>query len=186
MCLWPDKYIQSVHHTHKFSQHSSITGPFCLNGWVFVYKLSGCEFKSCCSHKLSYPNLNLIKTFFLPVANSLPKKLKKKTLCSLAICELGSTVSMVQSHYRETVYFQPLRSPEYLVLILSTLEGWKHEPPSDCEPGISKLVVQHLHHQVIAPVLHCTITAVKTKLPKQITKTKLQNKLFKFFCTVSK
>ena len=31
-------------------QHSSIIWPVWLNGWVFVYKLSGCEFKSHCSH----------------------------------------------------------------------------------------------------------------------------------------
>ena len=42
-------YIQ-MQHTNKYSQHSSITWPLWLNGWVFVYELSGCGFKSSCSH----------------------------------------------------------------------------------------------------------------------------------------
>ena len=39
-----------MHRTDKFSQHSSIIWPVWLNGWVFVYELSGCEFESRCSH----------------------------------------------------------------------------------------------------------------------------------------
>ena len=35
-----------MHHTDKYSQHSSIIWPVCLNGWVFVYELSGCGFES--------------------------------------------------------------------------------------------------------------------------------------------
>ena len=40
----------AIHRTDKYSQHSSIIWPVWLNGWVFVYKLSGCEFESCCCH----------------------------------------------------------------------------------------------------------------------------------------
>ena len=36
--------------TDKYSQHSSIIWPIWLNGWVFVYELSGCGLKSRCSH----------------------------------------------------------------------------------------------------------------------------------------
>ena len=36
---------------------------------------------------------------------------------------IGSTVSRLQSHYEETVYFLPLSPQEFLVLILSTWEG---------------------------------------------------------------
>ena len=43
------RYIQ-MHHTDKYSQYSSIICPVCANSWVFVYKLSGCGFESCCSH----------------------------------------------------------------------------------------------------------------------------------------
>ena len=39
-----------MHRTDKYSQHSSVIWPVWLNGWVFVYELSGCEFESSCSH----------------------------------------------------------------------------------------------------------------------------------------
>ena len=39
-----------MHHTDKYSQQSPIIWPVWLNGWVFIYKLSGCGFKSCCCH----------------------------------------------------------------------------------------------------------------------------------------
>ena len=39
-----------MHRTDKYSQHSSIIRPVWLNGWVFVYKLSGCGVESSCSH----------------------------------------------------------------------------------------------------------------------------------------
>ena len=42
-------YIQ-MHHTDKYSHHSSIIWPVWLSGWVFVYELSGCGFESCCCH----------------------------------------------------------------------------------------------------------------------------------------
>ena len=31
-----------MHRADKYSQHGPITWPGWLNGWVFVYKLSGC------------------------------------------------------------------------------------------------------------------------------------------------
>ena len=34
----------------KYLQHSSIIWPVWLNGWVFIYELSGCGFESICSH----------------------------------------------------------------------------------------------------------------------------------------
>ena len=37
-----------MHRTDKYSQHSPIIWLVWLNGWVFVYKLSGCAFKSHC------------------------------------------------------------------------------------------------------------------------------------------
>ena len=39
-----------MHLTDKYSQHSSIIWPASLNGWVFVYELIGCGFKSSCSN----------------------------------------------------------------------------------------------------------------------------------------
>ena len=38
-----------MHHTHNIWP-ISITWPVWLNSWVFVYKLSGCGFESCCCH----------------------------------------------------------------------------------------------------------------------------------------
>ena len=53
------------------------------------------------------------------------------------------TVSRQQSHYQEAVYFLALSSQIFLVLIWSTLEGWKAEsilePPKGFEhdnPGL--------------------------------------------------
>ena len=43
------KYSQ-MHSTDKHSQHSSIIWPVWLNGWVFVYELSGCGFEPRCYH----------------------------------------------------------------------------------------------------------------------------------------
>ena len=39
-----------MHHTAKNSLHSSVIWPVWLNGWVFIYKLTGCKFLSCCCH----------------------------------------------------------------------------------------------------------------------------------------
>ena len=36
-----------MHHTIKYSKHSSMIWPVWRNGWVLVYKLSGCGFESC-------------------------------------------------------------------------------------------------------------------------------------------
>ena len=38
-----------MHRTGNYSQHSSIIWPVWLDGWTFVYELSGCGFKSSCS-----------------------------------------------------------------------------------------------------------------------------------------
>ena len=43
------KTYSQMHHTDKYSQHSSIIWSVWLNGWVFVYELSECGFKSHCS-----------------------------------------------------------------------------------------------------------------------------------------
>ena len=44
------KTYSQMHRTDKYSQHIWIIWPVWLNGWVFVYELSGCEFESRCSH----------------------------------------------------------------------------------------------------------------------------------------
>ena len=42
--------LQQMHRTDKYSQHNSTIWPVWLNGWVFVYKLTGCVLESLCSH----------------------------------------------------------------------------------------------------------------------------------------
>ena len=39
-----------MHCRDKYSQHSWIIWLVWLNGWVFLYELSGCGFESCCCH----------------------------------------------------------------------------------------------------------------------------------------
>ena len=47
--VWCDMFdTVSMHRTDKYSQHSSVIWPVWLNGWVFVYELSGCGFGSSC------------------------------------------------------------------------------------------------------------------------------------------
>ena len=58
----------------------------------------------------------------------------------------GSTLPRLQSQYKERVYFVPLGSQEYLVLIWSTSDRWKadsnFEPPSEFECETSGLKIQ--------------------------------------------
>ena len=39
-----------IHRTDKYSHYSSIIWPVWLNGWVFVFELSGCAFWLSCNH----------------------------------------------------------------------------------------------------------------------------------------
>ena len=54
------------------------------------------------------------------------------------------------SQFEEAVYFLPLSSQKFLVLILPTSEGWKAEstlePPSGSEHGTPGLGIQRLDH----------------------------------------
>ena len=66
----------------------------------------------------------------------------------------GATVSRLQSHYEERVYFLPLSPQEVLVLIWLNSEGWNAEstlePPNSFEPGTPGLGIQRPNHQAIA------------------------------------
>ena len=56
-----------MHRTDKYSQHSPIIWPVWLNGWVFVYELSGCGFESRCCHIKTYwffPRSYFLHSFF--------------------------------------------------------------------------------------------------------------------------
>ena len=82
----------------------------------------------------------------------------KKTLWPLFM--VGVQLRQGYSHFEEAVYFLPFSSQKFLVLILSTSEGWKAEstlePPSGFEHGTPGLGIQCLNHLAIAPLLgHC-------------------------------
>ena len=53
------------------------------------------------------------------------------------------------SHFEEAVYFITISSQKFLVLILSTSEGWKAEstlePPNDFDHETPGLEIQHLN-----------------------------------------
>ena len=62
----------------------------------------------------------------------------------------GVQLRQDQSHSEETVYFLPLSSQKFLVLILSTSEGRKAEstlePPSGFEHETPGMGIQRLNH----------------------------------------
>ena len=72
------------------------------------------------------------------------------------------------SHFEEAVYFLPFSSQKFLVLILSTSEGWKAEstlkPPSDFDHGTPGLGIQRLNHYAIAPLQQQQIMLKLTKI----------------------
>ena len=63
-CVW-----NLMHLTDKYSQHNSIIWLVWLNGWVFLFKLSGCGFESHCSESaglyLKSKQLSPIKNLFV-------------------------------------------------------------------------------------------------------------------------
>ena len=62
----------------------------------------------------------------------------------------GVQLPQGESHFKEAVYFLPLSSQKFLVLILSTSEGWKAEltleAPSGFEHGTPGLAIQFFNH----------------------------------------
>ena len=72
-------------------------------------------------------------------------------------CRWDSTVSRLQSHKKEAVYFLPLTSQKFPVLIWSTSERWiaepTLEPPCGFEHGMPGLGIQHLSHYKPLPEL---------------------------------
>ena len=62
----------------------------------------------------------------------------------------GVQLPQGSSYFKEAVYFLPLSSQKFLVLILLTSEGWKAEsilePSSDFEHGTPVLGIQCINH----------------------------------------
>ena len=67
----------------------------------------------------------------------------------------GVQLPQSYGHFEEAVYFLPLSSQKFLVLILSTSEGCKTEStlelPCGFEHGTPGLGIQRLNHLAIAP-----------------------------------
>ena len=65
-----------------------------------------------------------------------------------------------QSHFAEAVFFLPLSSQKFLVVILSASEGLKVkltlEPPGDFEHGAPGFGIQCLNHQAIFKLIETT------------------------------
>ena len=86
---------------------------------------------------------------------SLPRKLALATFGEYLFLTLwplfidGVQLPPGYSHFEEAGYFLPLGSQKFLVLILSSSEGWKAvstlEPPSDFEHGTPGLGIQRLN-----------------------------------------
>ena len=68
----------------------------------------------------------------------------------------GAQLPQGYGHFEEAVYFLPLSSQKFLVLILSTSEEWKAEstlePPSGFDHGTPGLRIQRLNHFAILRV----------------------------------
>ena len=62
----------------------------------------------------------------------------------------GLTTWRLEPHFEQVVYFITISSQKFLILILSTLEGWKAEstlePPNGFDHETPGLGIQHLNH----------------------------------------
>ena len=81
------------------------------------------------------------------------------------------------SHFEEAVYFLPFSSQKFLVLILSTSEGWRAEStlesPSSFDHMTTGSGIQRLNHWVIAIIQSKTLF----NLPSCCYYSKINNKL---------
>ena len=65
----------------------------------------------------------------------------------------GVQLPQVKSHFEEAVYFLPLSSQKFPVLILLTSEGWKAESTLEPTSGSPKLQVKFLEGPCIGGFL---------------------------------
>ena len=66
---------------------------------------------------------------------------------------VGTQLLQDQSHFDEAAYFIALSPQKFLVLILSTSEGWKATPTLEAPNGFDHetpgLGIQHFNHQAV-------------------------------------
>ena len=93
----------------------------------------------------------------------------------------GSTTSRL-----EAVYFLPLSSQKFLVVILSTSEWWKAdptlEPTGGFEHGTPGLGIQHLNHLAIAPFNSKILCHSQNKIVNAVSWIAVLVMLFQFNC----
>ena len=71
-----------MHHTDKYSQHSSIIWPVRLNGWAFGYELSGYGFESRYSH-LNLDIKPVLSSEFLDIQANTKYRFTLKLVCDM-------------------------------------------------------------------------------------------------------
>ena len=81
VCDMIKTYCQ-MHHTNKYSQHSSIIWQVWLNGWVFAYELGGCGFQSRCNH-LSFRYCACLSKQFLGIQATTACRFTLKQVCDM-------------------------------------------------------------------------------------------------------
>ena len=90
-----------LHHTNKYSQHSSIIWPVWLNGRVFIYKLSGYGFESHYCHlpsdmapALSKEFLDIQASYSMWILQQCYQKNSEEMLDIYFLCLLSILLSM--------------------------------------------------------------------------------------------
>ena len=96
--------------TCKYSQHSSIIWPVWINGWVFVYELSGCGFESSCSH-LNDKHIRFFTTFDLKSGNHMSK----------SICNIACSLALLNLWGRSNTLFQTEHTIFWTIILLLCL-----------------------------------------------------------------
>ena len=61
----------------------------------------------------------------------------------------NSTFSRPQRHYEEAVYFLPVGSQKFLLLIWSTWEGWKAELTLEPYKGLVVIMFTYMKNEIV-------------------------------------
>ena len=115
-----------IHHTAKYSQLSSIIWPVWLNGWVFVYELSGCGFESHCSHLLFIwvSPLKILKWY----CNVFRTRSLPSTACYNHLEKQGNFASLVALIFPQNLmcYYLIFHLLNYLITLIKKIIGRSH------------------------------------------------------------
>ena len=84
--------------------------PVWINGWVFVYELSGCGFESSCSH-LNDKHIRFFTTFDLKSGNHMSK----------SICNIACSLALLNLWGRSNTLFQTEHTIFWTIILLLCL-----------------------------------------------------------------